>query len=110
MTSQGTAHGRFQRAIQRRQLFAAEVAARELGGLSLADALDLTLLMREVETWRYERAAVRWLERFIEERRPSLSEIALAGAALSEMGGAGDAVLRDLTRMGNLSRERRAGH
>jgi hypothetical protein len=100
-----------QRAIQRRQLFAAEVAARELGGLSLADALDLTLLMGEVETWRYERAAVRWLvERFIEERRPSLSEIALAGAALSEMGGAGDAVLRDLTRMGNLSRERRAGH
>jgi hypothetical protein len=59
------------------------MAARELGGLSLADALDLTLLMREIETWRYERAAVRWLERFIEERRPSLGEIALASAALA---------------------------
>jgi hypothetical protein len=44
MTSQGTAHGRrFQRAIQRKHLHAAEMAARELGGLSLADALDLTL-------------------------------------------------------------------
>jgi len=55
MTSQGTAHGRFQRAIQCRHLHAAEMAARELGGLSLADALELTLLMRDVETWRYER-------------------------------------------------------
>jgi hypothetical protein len=58
--------------------------------------------MREVETWRYERAAVRWLERFIEERRPSLSEIALASAALSELGGAGDKCLRDLLRDGKL--------
>jgi hypothetical protein len=56
MTSQGTAHGRFQRAIRRRHLFAAETAARELGGLNLADALDLTLLIRETDTWRYERA------------------------------------------------------
>jgi hypothetical protein len=77
---------------------AAEIAARELGGLNLAEALDLTLLMREVETWRYERAAVRWLERFIEERRPTLAEIALASAALAETGGAGDGSLRDLLR------------
>jgi hypothetical protein len=74
------------------------MAARELGGLGLADALDLTLLMRETDRWRYERAAVRWLERFIEERRPTLSEIALASAALAEVGGAGDASLRDLLR------------
>jgi hypothetical protein len=57
-------------------------------GLFLADALELTLLIRETDTWRYERAAVRWLERFIEEQRPSLSEIELASAALSELGGA----------------------
>jgi hypothetical protein len=96
MTSQGTAHGRFQRAIQRRHLHAAEMAARELGGLSLADALDLALLIRETNTWRYERAAVRWLERFMEERRPTLAEIALASAALAEVGGAGDGSLREL--------------
>jgi len=67
MTSQGSAHGRFTRAIHRRQLFAAEMAARELDGLSLTDALDLTLLIREADRRRYERAAVRWLERFIQD-------------------------------------------
>jgi hypothetical protein len=42
MTSQGTAHGRFQRAIHRRHIQAAETAAREMGSLSLADALWFT--------------------------------------------------------------------
>jgi hypothetical protein len=98
MTSQGSAHGRFTRAIQRRQLHAAEMAARELGGLSLADALDLTLLMRETDRWRYERAAVRCLERVMEERKPTLSEIALASAALADVGGAGEGSLRHLLR------------
>jgi hypothetical protein len=54
--------------------------------------------MRETDRWRYERAAVRWLERFIEERRPTLSEIALAIAALAEIGGAGNGSLRELLR------------
>jgi hypothetical protein len=45
MTSQGTPHGRFQRAIRARQLFHAELAARELGSLTLADALALTALI-----------------------------------------------------------------
>jgi hypothetical protein len=99
MTSQGTAHGRFQRAIRNRNLLNAEMAARELGGLSLADALDLTLLMRDVETWRYERAAVRWLQRFIEEKRPTLAEIALASTALADRGGAGEGALRQLLRV-----------
>jgi hypothetical protein len=41
MTSQGTARGRFQRAIHARHVQNAEIAAREMGGLSLADALSL---------------------------------------------------------------------
>jgi hypothetical protein len=69
-----------------------------MGGLNLAEALDLTLRMRETDGWRYERAAVRWLERFIEERKPTLSEIVLAGAALADVGGAGDASLRQILR------------
>jgi hypothetical protein len=36
MTNQGTAHGRFQRAIQRRNLFQAELALREMRDPSLA--------------------------------------------------------------------------
>jgi hypothetical protein len=107
MTSQGTAHGRFARAIRDRHLRRAEMAARELGGLNLAKALDLTLLMREVDRWRYERAAVRWLERFIEERNPTLAELALASASLAEVGGAGDRSLRDLLRSRETSNGKR---
>jgi hypothetical protein len=80
------------------------MAARELGGLNLAEALELTLLMRETNRWRYERAAVRWLERFIEERRPTLSEIALARTAITEIGGAGDGSMRDLLRAARAQR------
>ena len=85
MTSQGTAHGRFQRAINRRHLQAAEMAAREMGGLSLADALLLCELLANVDPSRFERAALRWLQRFIEERLPPLTEVALAASALAEL-------------------------
>jgi hypothetical protein len=67
MTSQGTAHGRFERAIHRRHVQAAEMAAREMGGLSLADALLLCYalllceLLAHTDPQRYERAALRWL-------------------------------------------------
>jgi hypothetical protein len=68
MTSQGTPHGRFQGAINRRHVQAAEMAAREMGVLSLADALSLCELLAKTDPSRYERAALRWLERFIDER------------------------------------------
>jgi hypothetical protein len=62
MTSQGSAHGRFQRAIHRRNVENADMAAREMGGLSLADALSLCELLANADPARYERAALRWLE------------------------------------------------
>lgn len=40
MTSQGSASGRFTRAIKQRNLFAAEVALKEMGNPSLLVALD----------------------------------------------------------------------
>jgi len=85
MTSQGTAHGRFQRAIERRHLTAAEMAAREMGGLSLSDVLLLCELLANVAVARYERAALRWLQRFIDERSPPLTEVALAASAFAEL-------------------------
>jgi hypothetical protein len=84
-TSQGTAHGRFQRAIKRRHVQAAEMAAREMGGLSLADALLLCELLAKADPSRYERAALRWLQRFIDERAPPLTEVSLAASALAEL-------------------------
>jgi hypothetical protein len=53
------------------------MAAREMGGLSLADALLFCELLANADPARYERAALRWLERFIEERLPRLTEVAL---------------------------------
>jgi hypothetical protein len=61
------------------------MAAREMGGLSLADALLLCELLANVDPARYERAALRWLQRFIDERLPPLAEVALAASALSEL-------------------------
>ena len=53
------------------------MAAREMGGLSLADALMLCELLAKTDVARYERAALRWLLRFIDELRsppqPSLN-------------------------------------
>jgi hypothetical protein len=79
MTSKGTAHGRFQRAIHAGHVQNAEMAAREMGGLSLADALSLCELLAKTDVARYERAALRWLQRFIDERLPPLIEVTLAG-------------------------------
>jgi hypothetical protein len=77
MTSEGTPRGRFQRAIHSRNLQNAQTAAREMGGLSLADALSLCELMANADPSRYERAALRWLQRIIDERLPPLAEVAL---------------------------------
>jgi len=85
MTSQGTAHGRFTRAVANGNLRGAEMAARELGQLSLDDALDLCRLLAERDPARFERAALRWLERLIAERLPPLAEIALAASAFAEL-------------------------
>jgi hypothetical protein len=61
------------------------MAAREMGGLSLADALSLCELLAKADPARYERAALRWLQRFIDERLPPLTEVALAASALAEL-------------------------
>jgi hypothetical protein len=54
--------------------------------------------MREQARNRYERAALPWLERFIQERQPTLSELALATVALADLHGAGEGSLRELVK------------
>jgi hypothetical protein len=56
-----------------------------MGGLSLADALLLCELLANTDPARYERAALRWLQWFIDERLPPLTEVALAASALAEL-------------------------
>jgi hypothetical protein len=86
LTSQGSAHGRFARAIKARQLFQAEVAARELRGLSLDDALELVILIAAQRPDRLERAAVRWHGRLeVELPMLTLAESRFALAALERL-------------------------
>ena len=102
MTSQGTAHGRFTRAIQQRNLWAAESSLRELGTPSLEDALAYLELLAEHKPEKLERACVRWHGR-LETEAPFLllAESQLALAALASLcAGERDAigVLRGLLR------------
>jgi hypothetical protein len=43
------------------------------------------LLVAKTDPARHERAALRRLERFIDERLPPLTEVALAASALAEL-------------------------
>ncbi len=79
MTAQPHAQVRFRRAIERRALWLAEDAARELPNLPLQAALQLVHLYAERGSPKYEKAAMRWLERYLVESSPRLqhfSEIA----------------------------------
>jgi predicted AAA+ superfamily ATPase len=86
MTSQGTAHARFTRAIKRGHLLAAETAARELGALSLSDALALVLLYEGEGDEKFERAARRWVRRVQIDYSLRHREVELLRAAMGALG------------------------
>jgi len=83
VTAEAHAHARFRRAIERRALWAAEDAARELRNLSLEDALELVRLYAERRSPKYEKAALRWLERYLAEGSPRLRHFAEVTANLA---------------------------
>jgi hypothetical protein len=85
MTSQGSAHGRFQRALQRRHIVAAEMAAKEMGQLSLIDALSLVACYARTGSPKFEKAAVKCLVRISEERDASLRDVRLAAECLEAL-------------------------
>ena len=110
MTSQGSAHGRFTRAIQQGNLWAAETAARELRGLALDDALDLVALIARSRPDRLERAAIRWHGRLeVEAQLLTLPEAQFALAALARLPDdpQAKAMLQSLLRMANPTMQRR---
>ena len=83
MTAQPHAQVRFRQAIERRALWLAEDAARELPKLSLQDALQLVHLYAERGSPKYEKAAMRWLERYMAVGSPSLAQYASVGRELA---------------------------
>jgi hypothetical protein len=84
VTAEAHAHVRFRRAIERRALWAAEDAARELPNLPLDDALQLVHLYAERGSPKYEKAAMRWLKRYITEGEPRLQHFAKIATRLAQ--------------------------
>jgi hypothetical protein len=76
VTAEASPRARFRRAIERRNLWGAEDAARDLPKLTLEEALQLVELYGERGSPKYERAALRWLERYLFEEEPSLERFA----------------------------------
>ena len=105
MTSQGSPHARFTRALASGNSTLVVAAAMELGRLSLAEALAVTLVFLPGEPERYDRASVRWHARWCLETRPHPDEAGLALAALRALPGparqaAGDAIVELLEARG----------
>jgi hypothetical protein len=70
------------------QVFQAEIGARELGWLSLADSLTLVVLYANEGSPKFEQAAVRWLARLaLEGRDVRLADLQLTAAAPSSLRG-----------------------
>jgi ribosomal protein S7 len=102
VTAQGHPRAIFRRAIERGNLPVAETTAREMGTISLMEALELTSLIALGDPRRRSRVAARWLLRFLEEHdAATIEEAMLAGTALAALGTANHAtaitVLTDMS-------------
>jgi hypothetical protein len=86
MTAQGHPRTIFTRAIERGNLVVAEASAREVGRLTLEEALRLLFLYAEKDPVRYERAALRWLDRYLADgKKVTLLSAQLALSAPAEL-------------------------
>ncbi len=89
MSAQGHPRAIFKRVIERGNLVLAEATARELGRLTLDEALRLLFLYAEKEPIKFERAALRWLGRWVTEAKAvSLlkAQLALTAGQSCELG------------------------
>ena len=82
----GSSPAYFRRALLRGDMVVIRAAAAELAQIGLADALAICLVMSEHDDEPFERAAARWLARFVVERPavelPDLREALVALEAL----------------------------
>lgn len=91
MVGHSEALGRFNAAVQRRDLDGATTAAREMsrsGPVSLHCALELLVLYARADDRRFEAAARRWLVRLGQEHRAAeephtLTELQIASVAVA---------------------------
>jgi len=85
VTSQGHPGARLQRALAAGNLTAAEQAAFEVPFIPLEQARKLLELYAEKGDPKYERAALRYLHRYLDETtEPSLVDVAQVAGLLAE--------------------------
>ena len=84
MTSEGHPGARLQRALAAGNLTAAEQAAFEVAFVPLAQARALVELYAEHGDPKYERAALKYLSRYLTEAKPTLADAAQMAALLAE--------------------------
>ena len=84
MTSEGHPGARLQRALAAGNLIAAEQAAFEVPFVPLAEARALVELYAEKGDRKYERAALKYLRRYLDEADPSLADVAQVAALPAE--------------------------
>jgi hypothetical protein len=88
VTAQGHPRAIFHRASERRNLPVAETTLRDLGRPTLAELLELTILIAEREPHRHARVSARWLLRYLEVRdRATIDDAALVTSCLVALGG-----------------------
>jgi hypothetical protein len=84
VTSEGHPGARFKRALAAGNLPAAEAAAFDLAFIPLGDARALVELYAEKGYSKFERAALKYLARYMAEGKPSLADVAQVAALLAE--------------------------
>jgi hypothetical protein len=86
VTAQGNARVRYRRAIEHKNLMGAEMLLRQMGSVTLDEALDYVALLAELRPAKAPRAAVRWHGR-LETEAPmfTLAEAQLSLAALAAL-------------------------
>lgn len=84
VTAEGHPGARLQRALAAGNLTAAEQAAFEIPFVPLSEARALVELYAEKGDRKYERAALKYLARYLAEANPSLAEVAQVAALLAE--------------------------
>ena len=84
--SEGRPGARLQRALAARNLTSAEQAAFEIAFIPLEQARELVELYAEKGDPTYERAALKYLARYMAEGNPSLADVAQITGVLAERG------------------------
>jgi len=79
---------RFHKAIELGNLALAETSAREMGVVSLEEALELVALIAQKDPFRHGRAGARWIRRYLDENtKAGLDDVAFVAGCLAALGG-----------------------